>query len=292
MKNPFNPSTGTTVKPAFKPGLLIFEIIMIVIAVIFFYPIIYVIINAFKSTSEIVLNPVGFPKSITLNNFIKVWVTKGAGGITFPLAVLNTFIVTSLSVAGIIFISSLAAYKLVRTKTKVSGIIFSLFAFFLVIPFQVIMVPLVVLATDMNFKDWWGIFGLVLMCWGLGTPIAILMYHGFIKNVPQSLEESAAMDGAGSWRIFFSVVFPLITPITVTISILDIIWVWNDFLLPFVILRKGTLILFQFNFFGQFTQDFGALTASLVMSATPVVILYLVLQKFIIKGITSGAEKG
>jgi raffinose/stachyose/melibiose transport system permease protein len=272
-----------------KPGLIIFEILMILLAVIFIYPVIYVFMNSFKTTSEIILNPTGFPLKITFDNFIKVWNTKGAGGITFPMAVFNTVVITGLSVTGILFISSMAAYILVRTKTRASSFIFMMFAFFLVIPFQVIMVPLVVMATDMNLK---GISGIVLMYLGLGTPLAILMYHGFIKNIPASLEEAASIDGAGRWRIFFNIVLPLLNPITVTVAILDIIWVWNDFLLPYIILRQGTLVLFQFNFFGQFTQDFGALTASLVMTSIPVVALYIGLQKFILKGITAGAEKG
>jgi raffinose/stachyose/melibiose transport system permease protein len=268
-----------------KPLLFIFELVMIGVAFIF----IYVFLNSFKTTSEIVLNPTSFPLSITFDNFIKVWTTKGAGGITFPMAVINTVLITGLSVAGILLISAMAAYILVRTKTRTSGFFFMMFAFFLVIPFQVIMVPLFVMAADMQLK---GISGLVLIYLGLGTPLAILMYHGFIKNVPVSLEESASIDGAGRWRIFFHIVLPLLNPITVTIAILDIIWVWNDFLLPYIILRQGTLVLFQFNFFGQFTQDFGALTASLVMTSIPVVVLYISLQRFILRGITAGAEKG
>ena len=276
-------------KKKINPGLLAFEIIMIVLAFIFIYPVLYVLINSFKPTADIILNPTGIPLHFTLDNFIKVWTTKGAGGITFPAAVMNTAFLTAVSVAGILLASSMAAYILVRTRTKTSNAIFMMFAFFLVIPFQVIMVPLVVMATDMQLK---GIGGLVLMYLGLGTPLAILMYHGFIKNVPVSLEESASIDGAGRWRIFFNIVLPLLNPITVTIAILDIIWIWNDFLLPYIILRQGTLVLFQFNFFGQFTQDYGALTASLVMTSIPVVALYIALQKFILRGITAGAEKG
>ena len=183
----------------------------------------------------------------------------------------------------------MAAYKLVRTKSGLSIGIYFLFAFFMVIPFQTIMVPLVVLATDLHFKD---IYGLILINVGLGVPTAVFMFHGFIKGVPISLEESASIDGAGPFRTFFQIVFPLLSPITATIGILDVLWVWNDFLLPYIILRQGTLVLFQFNFFGTFTKDYGALTASLVMTATPVVIMYIALQKYIIKGISAGAVKG
>ncbi len=272
-----------------KIMLLAFELFMILIALIFIYPTLYVFINAFKPSQEIVFNPAGLPQAPTLGNFAKVITTAGSGGVNFLEALGNTAMLTFLSVIGIIVFSSMAAYILVRTKSKVSTAFFFFFAFFMVIPFQTIMVPLVVLATDLRFKD---IYGLVLINIGLGTPIAVFMYHGFIKSIPISIEESAAMDGAGPFRIFFQIVFPLLVPITATIGILDVLWVWNDFLLPFIVLRQGTLVLFQFNFFGTFTKDYGALTASLVMTAIPVVIMYISLQKYLIKGISSGAVKG
>jgi raffinose/stachyose/melibiose transport system permease protein len=270
-------------------GLAAFELVMIALALAFVYPTIYVFVNAFKSTQEIQLYPVGLPRSPNLGNFVKVWTTRGAGGVRFADALANTATLTIGSVALIILLSSMAAYMLVRTKSRFSTAVFFAFAFFMVIPFQTIMVPLVVLATDLRFK---GIVGLMLINVGLGIPAAVFMYHGFIKGVPVSLEESAAIDGAGPFRIFFAVVFPLLKPITATIGILDALWVWNDFLLPFIILRKGTLVLFQYNFFGAFTKDYGALTASLVMTATPVILMYISMQKYIIKGIAAGAVKG
>ncbi len=272
-----------------RAWLGVFEVFMILVAVIFISPVVYVFVNAFKSTREIVLNPAGWPKAATIENFAKVITTKGSGGVNFFESLLNTVILALSSVSLIIVFSSMAAYKLVRTKSGLSIGIYFLFAFFMVIPFQTIMVPLVVLATDLHFKD---IYGLILINVGLGVPTAVFMFHGFIKGVPVSLEESASIDGAGPFRTFFQIVFPLLSPITATIGILDVLWVWNDFLLPYIILRQGTLVLFQFNFFGTFTKDYGALTASLVMTATPVVIMYIALQKYIIKGISAGAVKG
>jgi raffinose/stachyose/melibiose transport system permease protein len=270
-------------------GLAAFELGMIVLALAFIYPTIYVFVNAFKSTQEIQLNPVGIPRAPSFANFAKVWTTRGAGGVRFADALANTAALTIGSVALILLFSSMAAYMLVRTKSRLATALFFAFAFFLVIPFQTIMVPLVVLATDLRFKD---IYGLMMINVGLGVPTAVFMYHGFIKGVPLSLEESAAIDGAGPMRLFFAIVFPLLKPITATIGILDALWVWNDFLLPFIILRKGTLVLFQYNFFGAFTKDYGALTASLVMTATPVIVMYICLQRYIIKGIAAGAVKG
>ena len=265
------------------------QVIMVTAAVIFIYPAVFVLINAFKFGPEITTNPIGLPSVFTLDNFRRVLTVSG-DGVTFYKALSNTITVAAFSVAGIILISSMAAWVLVRQKGKLSGFFFTFFAFFLVIPFQVIMVPLVVLATDMSSMS---LFGLILMYWGLGAPVGVFFYHGFIKGVPMSLEESASIDGAGPFRTFFQVVFPLLTPITVTVGILDIIWVWNDFLLPFIILKKGTLVLFQFsNFTGTFSTDYGGQTASLVLTATPVIILFLSMQKYYIKGIAAGAVKG
>jgi raffinose/stachyose/melibiose transport system permease protein len=272
-----------------RAALVAFEILMVLVAMAFIYPVFFVLLNAFKTTQEITIDPAGLPREWRLENFAKVLETKGSGGYNFFESLLNTLVLALSSVALIIVFSSMAAYKLVRTKSRASIFIFFLFAFFMVIPFQTIMVPLVVLATDLRFKD---VYGLILVNVGLGAPAAVFMYHGFIKGVPLALEESAAIDGAGPFRMFFAIVFPLLMPITATIGILDVLWVWNDFLLPYIILRQGTLVLFQFNFFGTFTKDYGALTASLVMTATPVVIMYIALQKYIIKGIAAGAVKG
>lgn len=266
-----------------------FEVLMILLAACFIYPTVYVVVNAFKSTQEIVTNPAGLPARPSLDNFQKVLSTTGAGGVTFLQSLGNTAVLCAGSVIGIVLFSSMAAYMLARTKSPLSNALYYLFAFFIVIPFQIIMVPLVVLATDLRFNDH---LGLILMYWGLGAPTAVFMFHGFVKSIPLSLEESAAVDGANTFLVFFRIVFPLLAPIATTVAILNTLWVWNDFLLPYIILRKGTLVLFQFNFFGAFTQDFGALTASLVMTATPVVVLYVILQRYIIKGVAAGAVKG
>ena len=279
-------------KPKLNPRkiwLIVFEVLMILVAIAFIYPTIYVVMNSFKPSAEIQLNPAGFPKAPTLSNYAQVWATEGSGGISFFKALLNTLTLTVGSVAGIILLSSMAAYALVRSSSRLSTVLFFSFAFFFVIPFQTIMVFLVMLVTDLKITS---TVGLIPVYIGLGIPTAIFMYHGFIKSVPISLEESAAMDGAGTLRIFFRIVLPMLAPITATITILDILWVWNDFLLPYITMRTGTLVLFQFNFFGTFTKNYGALTASLVMSATPMVILYFAMQRFFIKGIAAGAVKG
>lgn len=210
----------------------------------------------------------------------------------FPQVFMNTFIITLFSTLGIILISSMAAYGMVRTKTRMSWIIFLLFTFAMVVPFQAIMFPLVRTAKSLNLL---GTFqGIILIYMGVGCPMAIFMYHGFMKGIPMELEESAALDGAGQFTIFFRVVFPLLSPITATIAILNVLWLWNDFLLPLIItVRKiVTLQLAQYYTRGAFQRDLGMELASLVLAAFPVIVFYLLMQKYIIKGITAGAVKG
>jgi len=260
------------------------EAFMIILAFLFLYPILFVFMSALKPDAEITLHPLSPPTKFYIDNFVKAWTVM-----KFPKTVLTTFLITLGGVAGILLTSSMAAWKLARTDKRYSAVIYALFAFALVIPFQIIMVPLSVLASDMNLTN---PPGLVLLYWGLGAPMAVFMYHGFVKGVPRELEESAAIDGAGTGYIFFKIVLPLLQPITVTIAILDALWIWNDYLLPLLIIKQGTLQLAQMAFNGQFLKEYGPMTASLVLSSLPIMVFYLFSQKYIIKGIAAGAVKG
>ena len=268
-----------------KPRLKwLFEVLMILVAVVYIYPALFVLINAVKPEADIKLHPIDFPSTVTLSHFAKAW-----SEMHFPSTVANTAIITVFGVAGILLFSSMAAWKLARTLNRFSWILYLAFAFALVIPFQIVMVPIVSLTTDLRISTIWG---LIPMYWGLGCPLAVFMYHGFVKGVPKELEESASIDGAGQIYVFFRVVFPLLKPITATLLILDALWLWNDFLLPLVVVKKGTLQLEQMQFYGMFLREYGPLAASLILSATPIIVLYLVLQKYIIRGIAAGAVKG
>ena len=210
----------------------------------------------------------------------------------FPVVFLNTLLITIFSVGGIILISSMAAYALVRTETKLSWIIFLFFTFAMVVPFQVIMFPLVKVARATGVAG--SIPGIILIYMAVGCPMAIFMYHGFIKGIPIELEESAALDGAGRFKTFFSIVLPLLTPITSTIAILDVLWIWNDFLLPLILLTKKvvTVQLAQYYTRGAYSRDFGMELASLILAVSPVIIFYVFMQRYIIKGVIAGAVKG
>lgn len=264
--------------------LVLFEALLVVAALLYLYPVIFVLNNAVKPEAEITLHPVSPPREPTLANFAKAWTAM-----EFPRALANTFLVTALGVGGIIVASSAAAWTLARTAGRLSWLLYLLFAFALVIPFQIVMVPIVVLATDLRLSS---IPGIIPMYWGLGVPMAVFLYHGFVKGVPRELEEAAGIDGAGRLYTFTRIVFPLLQPITATVAIIDALWIWNDFLLPLVVVRKGTLQLAQMQFYGMFLKEYGAAAASLILSAAPIVAFYLALQKYIIKGIAAGAVKG
>lgn len=222
-----------------------------------------------------------------IKNYGNSWkVTK------FPIVFFNTLLITVFSVIGIILISSMAAYALVRTETKLSWMLFLFFTFAMVVPFQVIMFPLVRVAKVFGAAG--SIPGIILIYMAVGCPMAIFMYHGFIKGIPIELEESAALDGAGRFETFFMIIFPLLTPITSTIAILDVLWIWNDFLLPLILLKKEnrTVQLAQYYSRGAFSRDFGMELSSLILAVFPIVIFYIFMQRYIIKGVIAGAVKG
>ncbi|NLW59804.1 MAG: carbohydrate ABC transporter permease [Firmicutes bacterium] len=264
---------------------IILEIGMFLAAFVFLFPAFLTLINSFKSDAEIVLNPLAWPKSFSLTNYVQAWQE-----INFPVVVGNTFVITALSTIGIILVSSMAAYILVRTRSKLSWALYFLFVFNMVVPFQTIMIPLNVTASNLNLKS---VMGIIPIYIGLGCPLAVFMYHGFIKTIPVQIEESAAIDGASVVTVFFRLVFPLLGPIHATIAILDVLWIWNDFLLPLIILpSRSTLQLAQHIFFGMYRKEMALAMASLVLSASPIVLFYLALQKYIIKGVAAGAIKG
>ena len=257
---------------------------LVVFAIFFIYPLVFVVINSFRPNADIIINPTGLPVKLFIGNYVKAWKEM-----QFPRVFFNTLLVTVLGTGGIILSSAMCAYGLVRSEVKISAVLYAFFAFSLVIPFQIIMVTLGVLAADLHLMS---VPGLIPMYWGLGCPTAIFMFHGFIKSVPRELEESAAIDGAGRFYIFFRIVLPLIKTIIATVAVIDALWIWNDFLLPLIVAKQGTIQLAQMRFNGPFMKDYGPMCASLTISSIPIIAFYLGLQKYIIKGIAAGAVKG
>jgi len=205
----------------------------------------------------------------------------------------NNIIVTLVAVTGIIFCSSLAGYKLSRTPGKLSKGIFLMMWASMLIPFHSIMFPVVRVAQALRIKNL--LIGLPLVYIGLGVSFAIFLYHGFVKNVPRDIEEAALIDGCNQVQGFYRVVFPLLLPITMTITILDVLWVWNDFLLPLVMIGRYenyTLVLVASLFFSTYITDWGHILPILTLTSLPMIVFYLFFQKNIVKGIAEGAVKG
>ena len=205
----------------------------------------------------------------------------------------NTVILAGLSVSLMILFSALAGWKLCRTKTKLSRFLLKLFIFSMLIPFSSIMIPLYKVTLALNIKN--SLVGLSFVYAGLGVSMAIFLYHGFVKSIPIEMEEAAAIDGCGSLQTFFRIVLPMLKPITATITITNVLWVWNDFLLPLIVIsdsKKYTLLLSTNTLFGQYSSDWTAILSALILAALPVIGFYAVFQKQILKGIADGAVKG
>ena len=268
---------------------LVMEIIAIILGLLFLIPFYFVLVNSVKSFADILLNAASWPKAYVWHNFSKAW-----NIINFPHAFLNSFLITVISNAGIVLISSMAAYRIVRHPSKANNFLFGMFVASMVIPFQSIMIPLVkVVARYLHLYN--SIAGLVICYFGFWVSLSIFLYHGFIKSIPREIEESAVVDGCTPYGVFWKIVFPLMKPMTVTIIILNSLWIWNDFLLPLLIIGKAelrTIPLATAAFFAQYTKQWDLALASLIMGVTPIIIFFLSLQKYIIQGITAGSVKG
>lgn len=256
------------------------------LSALYLSPMFILVINSFKKLKEIYMNVLAFPSKLHIENY-----TTAIDKLDYIESFANSFMITVSSVILLIILSSMAAWILVRYKSKTSTFLFMFFASSMLIPFQCVMLPLV------RFMDRLGLMnraGLVFMYIGFGASMSMILFHGFIKNIPEELDEASAIDGANPLQIFFFVILPLLKPIAVTVSILNTMWIWNDFLLPSLMINKAgwqTLPLKTYLFFGQFSKRWDLATAGLIMVILPVIIFYLICQKHIVRGITDGAIK-
>lgn len=264
-------------------------VIGFLIAIVFLVPIYILVTASVKTQKQILLDPIGFPNPFTFDNY-----PEAIKKMDYFNALWNSVWITIVSTAVIVVFSSMAAWVLVRYKTKMSKFMYLAFSASLLIPFQCVMLPLMKV---MGKNGGLGILnpaGLVLAYLGFGCSMAIMLYHGFIKGVPVELEEAAVIDGCGMFRTYWRIVFPLLSPITTTVAILQIMWIWNDYLLPKLVLQNPnwyTLPLQTMNFFSALTSRWDIATAALVMTMLPVIIFYIAAQKKIIKGVVDGAIK-
>lgn len=281
-------------KPQKRSGI-ISNILLMAFCILWLYPVYIIIVNSFKSRSEMYANSLALPSELSLQYY-----TAAFAKMNFFIAFKNSLVVTVISVIFIVILTSMTAWMFVRTNNTLSKVLFSIIIVTMLVPFQTIMMPLMQemnmfqKATGLQFKD--SIGGLIFMYIGFGAGMGVFLYHGFIRSsCPVSLEEAAMIDGASTWRVFWQIVFPILKPITVTVAILDVIWIWNDYLLPSLTLTSQdnkTIPLAMALFFGQYNIEWNMSMAALTFSIIPVIVFYLSAQKYIIKGIAAGAVKG
>lgn len=257
-------------------------------AILFMGPFYFVIVNSVKTYGDILRNAAGLPTSFEFQNYVIGYRTS-----RFLRAFGNSLYITSFSLVFMIFMGAIAAWRMVRRPHRVSKILFGLFVVAMVIPFQSVMIPLmrIVQIFDLlNSRN-----GLIVIYLGLGMPFTVFLLHGFARSVPLELEESAYLDGAGTIRIFISIVLPLLKSMLATVTILQAFWIWNDFLLPLLVLfddRLQTIPIAIFGFFGQYTDQWDYALATLVLGIAPIVVFFLFMQRFIIRGVVAGSLKG
>ncbi|QEK11510.1 carbohydrate ABC transporter permease [Crassaminicella thermophila] len=263
-------------------------ILGIFLGLLFLSPFYIILTNSFKTQKGIFLNVMKLPfgQFFTSNNYVEAFKE-----LDFIHSFLNSLLITVSSTIIIIIFASMAAWMLVRTKTRFSSFLFFLFAAAMLIPFQSVMLPLINIMGKLGLLN---PFGLVFMYLGFGSSLSIILYHGFIKNIPKELEEAAVIDGCNKFQVFWYIIFPLLKPITVTVSILNTMWIWNDFLLPQLVINKPewhTIPLKMFYFFGQHSKQWHLALAGLVIAMIPIIIFYFIAQKHIIKGVAQGSIK-
>lgn len=273
----------------YRIGSFLLELATIAVAIVFMVPFYYLFVNSFKSFADILTNTSGLPRVWIGDNYVEAWRIM-----EYPKALMNSVLFTVVGDIGIIMLASMAAYRIVRHPSRFNQVVFLVFVASMIVPFQSIMIPLMKVLGTLDLLN--GRFGLWVSYFGLGVSMAVFLFHGFIKTVPRELEESAVIDGCTSYGVFFRIVFPLLKPIVATVAILNALWIWNDFLLPFLLVNSNqdlrTIPLSTFSFFGQYTKKWDLAMAGLVLSITPIILFFFAMQKQIAGGITAGAIKG
>lgn len=267
---------------------ILITLILIVLTILWIFPIYIVALNSVKTLGEIFSSPLNMPKSIQFQNYIEAWKITG-----YPGKFLNSLIVTVSSILLITICGSMAGYKLSRSRTRLSKIIFLVFVSCMLIPFHVVMIPLVKIARDVNLVN--NLLGLSLIYTGMQSSFAIFLYHGFVKTIPTELDEAAKVDGCSAFGTFWRIIFPLLGNITLTIIILSVLYIWNDFLMPLLLLQNDdvkTLPVTAYSFISRYARDYTRQLPAVVLCAIPVIIFYVFVQKYVTKGIIQGSVKG
>lgn len=264
------------------------EAVMLVVCAIFFIPFYYLLVNTFKSPQEASLAPLALPiKTFTLDLY-----KQALDSINFISSLKNSVIITIVSVVIIIVIGSMASYAINRHQNKLTKFLFFYFLIGFMVPAQTTLIPLFNLMSKLHLQN--SVIGMIVL-YSSWCNFAMFMYQGFLGGVPKDLEEAALIDGANLWKMFWKIVFPLLKPVTTTIVIFDVMWIWNDFMMPYLFISssdKFTLIMEVYKGVGQFSNNWTVMLCTMVIVLLPITIFYIFMQKNIIAGITSGAVKG
>lgn len=269
---------------------ILFFILLCFFAAVFLFPVIIVLVNSFKTKFDISTSPFSLPMGETfagIENYV-----NGISATGFPSAFFWSLFVTVFSVGAIVLFTSMTAWYIVRVKGTFNKIFYYLLLFSMIVPFQMVMFTMAKAANLLGIDN---PLGLIVIYLGFGAGLSVFMFVGFIKSVPLSIEEAATIDGCNPLQTFFLVVLPILKPTAITVAILDTMWIWNDYLLPYLTVGhdyKTIPIAVQYLKGGYGSVDMGAMMAMLMLSIVPVVLFYLLCQKYIIKGVASGAVKG
>ena len=269
-----------------RPRTFALELLMLAIALLFLYPV-YVLVNlSFKNPKEISEASLALPSTFETENYTQAW-----NGAHLGAALLNSTVITVFSLLGLIIVGSTASYYLARTKTRLSYGMYLIFLLGIVLPFQLALVPLYKFMKDTGLLG--SYTSMVLFYTGLQVPFTIFLYTGFLRALPKEYGEAALVDGASHWQSFRRITFPLLRPITGTVIILNAVFIWNDFLTPLVYLGgtpNETLPVVVYQFVGQYVSNWGYIFAAVVVASLPILVAFLLLQRFVIKGFTSGLK--
>lgn len=264
---------------------------LLLLSIVFLFPLYLVLVNSFKSKFNIISDPFSFPNEETfvgLENYINGINSSGILG-----AFIRTLVITVGSVLAIVVFTSMSAWFITRVKTKLNRLIYYLFLFSMIVPFQMVMFTMTDICYKLGLNT---VLGIIPVYLGFGSGLSVFMFSGFVKGLPREIEEAAMIDGCSPIKTFFYVVFPILKPTAITVAILNAMWIWNDFLLPYLLLGstdKTLSVAIQLTMQGAYGAiDWGGFMSMLVLAIIPIIIFYLFCQKYIIKGVIDGAVKG
>ena len=274
-----------------KSTNIIITVILSVLAALFMVPMVLVLINSFKSKLYISSEPFAFPNSETFVGFENY--LNGLKSSGFLAAFGRSLFITVASVILIVVCTSMTSWYLIRVKNKLTKGLYYAFVFSMIVPFQMVMFTMTYIVGKLNLDN---VLGIVFVYLGFGAGLSVFMLSGFVKSIPLEIEEAATIDGCSPLQCFFRVVFPILKPTAITVAILNAMWIWNDYLLPYLILgtsNKTSPVAIQIAMQGAYGDtDMGGFMAMLVLAIIPIIVFYLLCQKHIIKGVIAGAVKG